>query len=133
MKTGRVVTEGILKPQPGTRRERLWQVFLNEGGMTLDTLIAQHGMFSFQKAHELRSELQTLINYRCLKLIGNVYFPTTTEEQKKKELNIAPVREPTPFKPLQTFLPKVSPRGQPIEYKGRKSLTSKIDPGWRDI
>ena len=75
MKTGRVVTEGILKPQPGT----------------------------------------------------------TTEEQKEKKLNIAPVREPTPFEPLQTFLPKVSPRGQPIEYKGRKTLTSKIDPGWRDI
>ncbi len=123
----------MLRPQPGSRRERIWQVFVNEGGMTLDTLMANYGMFSFKKVHELRSELQTLINYRCLKMIGNVYFPTTVAEQKKKELNIVPSREPKPFSPLKSFLPKESPRGQPIQSRGIKTCTSRIPPSWREI
>jgi len=40
------------------------------------------------------------------------------------------VEEPLPytftFKPLKTFLPKFSPRGQPIEQREFKTCTSKI-------
>jgi hypothetical protein len=38
------------------------------------------------------------------------------------------VKEPLPytFKPLKTFLPKFSPRGQPIEQREFKTCTSKI-------
>lgn len=123
----------MLEPKVGSRRYTLWQVFVNEGGMTLETLMSQHGMFGFKKLHELRSELQTLINYRCLKIIGNVYFPTTVAEQRKKELNIVPSREPPPFKPLKNPYPTVSPRGQVIERRSFKTCTSDIDPGWREV
>lgn len=133
MSVGRIVEDGMLKPQPGSRRERIWQVFVSEGGMTLDTLIANYGMFSFKKVYELRSELQTLINYRCLKLLGNVYFPTTVAEQKKKELNIVPSREPREFKPLKNPYPTVSPRGQKIERRSFKTCTSDIEPSWRNL
>lgn len=132
MSIGRRIDDGVLKPLAGSRRERIWQIFVNEGGMTLHTLIANYGMFTFKKIHELRSELQTLVNYRCLKMVGNVYFPTTVVEQRKKELNLAPSREPAPFKPLTTFLPKTSPRGQPIEYRGYKVCNSPIKPSWRE-
>jgi hypothetical protein len=38
--------------------------------------------------------------------------------------------EPAPvlqWKPLQTFLPKLSPRGQPIEQRTFKTCTSKLN------
>jgi hypothetical protein len=38
--------------------------------------------------------------------------------------------EPAPmlqWKPLQTFLPKLSPRGQPIEHRSFKVCTSRIN------
>ncbi len=133
MSIGRVVEDGMLEPKTGSRRYLLWQAFVQNGGMTLDTLMAQHGMFNFKKLHELRSELQTLINYRCLKLIGNVYFPTTVAEQKKKELNIVPSREPREFRPLKNPYPTVSPRGQEIERRSFKTCTSDIEPNWRNI
>jgi hypothetical protein len=48
-----------------------------------------------------------------------------TEPQIMKEDN-----EPAPslqWKPLQTFLPKLSPRGQPIEQRSFKVCTSRIN------
>jgi len=47
------------------------------------------------------------------------------EPQAMKEDN-----EPAPmlqWKPLQTFLPKLSPRGQPIEQRSFKVCTSRIN------
>ena len=48
-----------------------------------------------------------------------------TEPQIMSEPN-----EPAPslqWKPLQTFLPKLSPRGQPIEQRSFKVCTSRIN------
>jgi len=51
-------------------------------------------------------------------------MPHNKESQAMREQN-----EPAPslqWKPLQTFLPKLSPRGQPIEQRSFKTCTSKL-------
>lgn len=111
-----------MKPKTGSKQDRLLKAFEN-GGMSVDTLINNHGYFGFTSAYEIKNELQTLVNYKCLKLEGNMYFIATKGNGK---LEIVPSREPFEFKPLKTFLPKESPRGQKIETRSFKTCTSDI-------
>lgn len=109
-----------------SRRERILEVFLKHGGMTADSFITNFGLFGCNKSYELKSELQTLVNYGKLRQIGNVYFPTGQPERIAKVMDIVPPRELPKFKPLQSFLPKVSPRGQKIENRSFYTCTSNI-------
>ena len=111
-----------------TRREKILDVFHKHGGMTFDALLMNFGLFGCDKSHELRSELQTMINYKQLKLIGNVYFPTEQTTKQAVLMEIVPARYQPPFKDLNTFLPKISPRGQVIENRKIHTCTSNI-PG----
>lgn len=109
-----------------TRRERILEVFHKHGGMTADALLTNFGLFGCTRSYELRSELQTLVNYGKLRQIGNVYFPTGKPFKEAKVMDIVPPKYQPPFKQLNTFLPKVSPRGQQIENRTFYTCTSNI-------
>jgi len=49
-----------------TRRERILEVIHKHGGMTLDSLVMNFGLFGCSRTYELRAELQTLVNYAKL-------------------------------------------------------------------
>lgn len=123
MPTSTRAGNSVVHPKPKSRRWDLWQIFINEGGMTLDQLISKHGMFGMPKRHMLARELETLCSYKVLKEIDEMYYAINAESTPKEEPNIVPSREPFPFKPLKDFYPKVSPRGQPIERRSFKTCT----------
>jgi hypothetical protein len=71
-------------------------------------------------------ELNILIGFEVVREENERYY----ENIKKEEEVITEVviRQPMVFKPLNTFLPTVSPRGQPIEKRSFKTCTSPINP-----
>jgi hypothetical protein len=109
-----------------TRREKILEVFHKYGGMTADALLTNFGLFGCSRTYELRSELQTLVNYSKLRQIGNVYFPIGQTEKMARVMDIVPPQYKPTFKELKTFLPKVSPRGQVIENRTFYTCTSKL-------
>jgi hypothetical protein len=109
-----------------TRREKILEVFHKHGGMTADALLMNFGMFKYGHDYELMSALQDLVNYKKLFILGNVYFPVGQLVEESKVMEIAPPRYQAPFKPLNTFLPKVSPRGQAIENRTFHTCTSRV-------
>lgn len=109
-----------------TRRERILEVIHKHGGMTLDSLITNFGLFGCNKTYELRSELQTLVNYAKLRQVGNVYFPKGQPEKLAYVMDIVPPKYQPKFKQLSTFLPKLSPRNQTIENRTFYTCTSRI-------
>jgi hypothetical protein len=109
-----------------TRRERILEVIHKHGGMTLDSLVMNFGLFGCSRTYELRAELQTLVNYAKLRQIGNVYFPKGKPEQMAKVMDIVPPKYQPKFKPLSTFLPKLSPRNQTIENRTFYTCTSRL-------
>lgn len=121
----------VVYPKVNSRRWHLWQLFVKEGGMTLDELICNHGMFGMAKRHMLDRELMMLCDYKVLKLIDETYIAINAERTPVVEPNLVPSREPFPFKPLKDFYPKVSPRGQPIEKRSFQTCTGNQE--WREI
>ena len=109
-----------------TRREKILEVFHKHGGMTSDALIMNFGLFGYDKTYDVRTELQTLVNYAKLRVIGNVYFPTGQPVKEAKVMEIVPPKYQPEFKPLSTFLPKLSPRNQTIENRSFHTCTSRI-------
>lgn len=109
-----------------TRRDRILEVFHKHGGMTADSLLTNFGLFGCTRSYELRSELQTLVNYQQLRKIGNVYFPAGKSEKMAKVMEIVPPKYQPEFKQLNTFLPKISPRGQQIENRTFYTCTSRL-------
>ena len=117
----------MILPKPGTRRRRIVDLFCANGGMNFEVFVSMFGMMGYEKPHELRTELQTLINHGCLRMVGNVYF-STMGAKEMMTTNIVPSREPKPFTPLKTHLPKESPRGQPIGNRQFITLKSNVKP-----
>ncbi len=109
-----------------TRREKILEVLHKHGGMTADALLTNFGLFGCTRSYELRSELQTLVNYKKLIMIGNVYFPTGQTVKEAKVMEVVPLRYQPAFKQLNTFLPKISPRGQVIENRTFHTCSSNI-------
>ena len=109
-----------------TRREKILEVFHKHGGMTADALLTNFGLFGCGRTYELKSELQTLVNYAKLRQIGNVYFPTGQPAKEAVVMEIVPPRYQPQFKPLSTFLPKLSPRNQTIETRSFYTCTSRL-------
>ena len=109
-----------------TRREKILEVFHKHGGMTADAMLMNFGLFGFEKSYDLKSELQTLVNYQKLRKVGNVYFPVGQPEKVAKVMDIVPAKYQPEFKPLKQFLPKVSPRGQQIAERSFKTCVSNI-------
>lgn len=96
------------------------------GGMTFDVFLRKCGDFNFSKPWDLKGELNTLVRLGCLDFKDDIYFPKDRTDEVVMQDNIVPSREPMPFKPLKTFLPKESPRGQPIEQRTFQICKSNI-------
>lgn len=117
----------MIIPRSGSRRRQILDLFSKHGGMNFEVFVANFGTHGFDKMHQLRTELQTLINHGCLRMVGNVYF-STMGAKEIMTTNLVPSREPKPFTPLKSYLPKESPRGQPIGGRSFKHLVSNVKP-----
>jgi hypothetical protein len=113
-------------PKKGSRRYELYQIVNKSRGITTHRIIEKHGLFGLPAHYEMTSELNTLVRLGCIKCKDNIYFPITQNEPFLEDKDIVPSREPKEFKPLKTFLPKESPRGQPIEARSFKYCNSRI-------
>jgi hypothetical protein len=114
-------------PRVGSRRAEFIDIVNKSGGITVERLIEKHGMMGCADNWNITSELKKLVRYKCIKQIGNVFFPVYRDKPLEKEPeNLVPPREAVPFKPLKTFPPTVSPRGQPIERRSFKTCKSNV-------
>ena len=114
-------------PRVGSRRAELIEIVNKSGGITVERLIEKHGMMGCTDSWNITRELKKLVGYKCIKQIGNVFFPVYRDKPLEKEPeNLVPPREPMPFKPLKTFPRTVSPRGQPIEKRSFKTCKSTV-------
>jgi hypothetical protein len=115
-------------PRIGSRRAEFIDIVNNSGGITVERIIQKHGMMNFANSWDMTTELRKLVRYKCIKQIGDVFFPIYKDTPAKfeEDKNLVPPREPVPFKPLQTFPPTVSPRGQTIERRSFKTCKSNV-------
>ena len=115
-------------PREGSRREQLIEIVNKSGGITVPRLVQKHGMMGFPDVWNITSELKKLVKLNSIKQIGDVFFPIfkTKPVDFDADVNLVPPREPVPFKPLKTFPPTVSPRGQPIERRSFKTCKSNV-------
>ena len=115
-------------PRIGSRRAEFIDIVNNSGGITVERIIQKHGMMNFANSWDMTTELRKLVRYKCIKQIGDVFFPIYKDTPAKfeEDKNLVPPREPVPFKPLKTFPPTVSPRGQTIERRSFKTCKSNV-------
>ena len=115
-------------PREGSRREQLIEIVNKSGGITAERLIENYEILEFSNAWNITRELKKLVNFGCIKQIGDVFFPVFKVKpvNEDNEINLVPPREPVPFKPLQTFPPTISPRGQVIERRSFKTCKSNV-------
>jgi hypothetical protein len=114
-------------PRIGSRRAEFIDIVNNSGGITVKQIIQKHGMMGFAVEWDITTELRKLVRYKCFKQEGDVFFPIYKDKPNPvEEKQLVPSREPVPFKPLQTFPPTVSPRGQPIERRSFKTCKSNV-------
>jgi hypothetical protein len=114
-------------------RDAVVRAFTLNGGMTANMLIMNYGLFEYESTAKLKEDLNTLVNYGKLRKGGNYYFPADNIEKLATGENIVPPREPVPFTPLKSLLPKVSPRGQPIEQRSFYTCTSTVKQPYQDL
>jgi len=114
-------------PRIGSRRAELIEIVNKSGGITVKTIIQKHGMMGFANEWDMTTELRKLVRYKCFKQEGDVFFPSYKDKPNPvDEKQLVPSREPIPFKPLKTFPPTVSPRGQAIERRHFKTCKSNV-------
>ena len=114
-------------PRVGSRRAEFIDIVNKSGGITVERIVKQYGMLGFPDVWNITSELRKLVRYKCIKNIGDVFFPIYKDKPNPvDEKQLVPPREPVPFKPLKTFPPTVSPRGQPIERRSFKTCKSNV-------
>ena len=114
-------------PRIGSRRAEFIDIVNKSGGITVKQIIQKHGMMGFANEWDITTELRKLVRYKCFKQEGDVFFPIYKDKPNPiNEKQLVPPREPVPFKPLKTFPPTVSPRGQPIERRSFKTCKSNV-------
>ena len=115
-------------PRVGSRREKLIEIVNKSGGITIERLVEKHGMLGAADTMFLIRDLKKLAKLYCINQIGDVFFPIYKSVPAVFEVdkNLVPPREPVPFTPLKTFLPTISPRGQPIERRSFKTCKSSV-------
>jgi len=115
-------------PRKGSRREEFIEIINKSGGITVERIVQRHGMMGFSDTWDMTTELRKLVRYKCIKQIGDVFFPIYKDKPAKfeEDKNLVPPREPVPFKPLKTFPPTISPRGQVIERRSFKTCKSNV-------
>jgi hypothetical protein len=114
-------------PRVGSRRAEFIDIVNNSGGITVKQIIQKHGMMGFANEWDITTELRKLVRYKCFKQEGDVFFPIYKDKPNPiDEQQLVPSREPVPFKPLKTFPPTISPRGQVIERRSFKTCKSNV-------
>ena len=114
-------------PRIGSRRAEFIDIVNKSGGITVKQIIQKHGMMGFANEWDITTELRKLVRYKCFKQEGDVFFPIYKDKPNPvDEKQLVPPREAVPFKPLKTFPPTVSPRGQPIERRSFKTCKSNV-------
>lgn len=115
----------MLIPKEGSKRAEILRTVIEYGSLSIKEIDEVFGMFGFTRPARMKAALQDLVVNRCLRLVDGVYYPIGEVIPKNKRDNVAEPKTVT-FKPLKTFLPKVSPRGQRIEERSFKTCTSNI-------
>ena len=115
----------MLIPKEGSKRAEILRTVIENGGLSIKEIEEIFGRFGFTRPARMKAALQDLVINRCLKVIDGVYYPIGEVIPKSKRDNVAEPKT-VDFKPLKTFLPKVSPRGQVIEERSFKTCTSNI-------
>ena len=114
-------------PRIGSRRAEFIDIVNKSGGITVKQIIQKHGMMGFANEWDITTELRKLVRYKCFKQEGDVFFPIYKDKPNPiDEQQLVPPREPVPFKPLKTFPPTISPRGQVIERRSFKTCKSNV-------
>jgi hypothetical protein len=115
-------------PRTGSRREKLIEIVNKSGGITSERLIEKHGMLGAAETWFLIRDLRRLAKLHCINQIGDVFFPIFKAKPTEidDKVDLVPPRTAPPFKPLETFPPTVSPRGQPIERRSFKTCKSNV-------
>jgi hypothetical protein len=115
-------------PRIGSRREKLIEIVNKSGGITIQRLIEKYGMLGAAETWFLIRDLRRLAKLHCINQIGDVFFPIFKAKPTEidDKVDLVPPRTAPPFKPLQTFPPTVSPRGQPIERRSFKTCKSDV-------
>jgi hypothetical protein len=115
-------------PRIGSRREQLIDIVNKSGGITVEKIVRKYGMLGFTDTWNITIELRKLVKLNSIKEIGDIFFPSYKVKPSNidEEVDIVPPRSAPPFKPLQTFPPTVSPRGQPIERRSFKTCKSNV-------
>ena len=112
------------KPKIGSKRARLYEYVLKNPGLTVMQL--HKALKQYDDQFMVTRELNILIGFEVVREENGRYYENIKiEEEIVTEVVI---RQPMVFKPLNTFLPTVSPRGQPIEKRSFKTCTSPINP-----
>jgi hypothetical protein len=114
-------------PREGSRREQLIEIVNKSGSITVERLVKKHGMMGFSDTWNITIELRKLAKLGSIKYEGDVFFPAHRDKPAIiSDDNLVPSREPVPFKPLKTFPPTISPRGQVIERRSFKTCKSNV-------
>jgi hypothetical protein len=115
-------------PRLNSRREQLIDIVNKSGGITVEKIVRKYGMLGFFDTWNITTELRKLVKLNSIKEIGDIFFPIYKVKPSNidEEVDIVPPRSALPFKPLKTFPPTVSPRGQPIERRSFKTCKSNV-------
>ena len=107
------------KPKAGSKRERLYEHILKNPGLSMSDLSKLN---LYDDSFTINRELNTLLAFGVIKEENGKYYERVQEEIVTEVV----IRQPMIFKPLNTFLPTESPRGQAIERREFKTCSSKI-------
>ena len=116
------------KPKIGSKRATLYEYVLKNPGLTAMQLHARLKLHD--DAFMVTRELNILKGFEVVREDNGRFYEHVPEPEIITEVV---VRQPMVFKPLNTFLPTVSPRGQPIEHRSFKICKSSVKPTKNDL
>ena len=109
------------KPKSGSKRATLYEYVLKHPGLTVMQI--HKALKQYEDQFMVTRELNILKGFEVVREENGRFYEHIPEPEIVTEVVI---RQPMIFKPLNTFLPTKSPRGQPIERRHFKTCTSKI-------
>jgi hypothetical protein len=116
------------KPKIGSKRETIYKFVLANPGLSAIQVWRRTKLYDDQ--FMVTRELNMLVTFKALKEVNGLYYERIEEPEIVTEVLI---RQPFVFKPLNNFLPKLSPRGQPIEHRSFKICKSSVKPTKNDL
>ncbi len=111
------------KPKIGSKRETIYKFVLANPGLSAIQVWRRTKLYDDQ--FMVTRELNILIGFEVVREENGRYYENIKIEEPEVVTEVV-IRQPMVFKPLNTFLPTVSPRGQPIERRSFKTCNSKI-------